>query len=318
MVSELRFKKEAKDHIEIDSMTRVIKKGFKLLGNLTISIKNFLLKIISKLSKEVVHGNLFSNLSDTFKDENVWVIDSGASRHTMRECSRIQTWSKGISSHSIELRDKKRYLVKGIGSTSLELKSSGSIHLNNILYVLGSKKQWLSSISCLEDKGDRVTFVDGKVLVLGKDSSINETRVIGVQEGTLYKLYIAIAQALVHLEVSPFELWHNRYEHLHFKILPSLSKMFNRIPKIKEDHEGTCRGCALGKDVKKPFSSSKNRSREILDIILLGPYNTSVVPLIVIVSVALLLFCPYSPHIVIVVPHRSPLFLFLCPYIIVM
>lgn len=74
------------------------------------------------------------------------------------ECSQLETLSKG----TIELGDNKSYLVKGIGSTSLELESGGSIHLNNILYVPGLKKNLLS-IPCLEDKGDRVAFVDGKV-----------------------------------------------------------------------------------------------------------------------------------------------------------
>ena len=116
------------------------------------------MKIISKLAKEVTDGTLLSALSSTFKDENVWVIDNGASKHMAGECSQLETLSKG----TIELGDNKSYLVKGIGSTSLELESGGSIHLNNILYVPGLKKNLLS-IPCLEDKGDRVAFVDGKV-----------------------------------------------------------------------------------------------------------------------------------------------------------
>lgn len=44
------------------------------------------------------------------------------------------------------------------------------------------------SISCLEDKGDRVAFVDGKVLVWPNDFSRDSARVIGVREGGLYRL----------------------------------------------------------------------------------------------------------------------------------
>jgi hypothetical protein len=36
---------------------------------------------------------------------------------------------------------------------------------------------------------------------------------------------------------------------------------------LKSTHEGICKGCALGKNVKKPFPSSNNRSKEILDLI---------------------------------------------------
>ena len=76
MVSKLRCKKKTEDH-----RLRAMKKGFKFLENLTISIKNYISKIISKLAKEVADGSLFSTLSNTFKDENVWIIDNDASRH---------------------------------------------------------------------------------------------------------------------------------------------------------------------------------------------------------------------------------------------
>jgi len=259
MVSELRCKKETEDHIFVGIMARVIRKGFKVLGNISTSIKKCLLNITFKLTKGVVDRSFFFALSDTLKDENVWVIDSDASKHMTGECSQLQTLSKGDSSLSIELGDKKSYLVKGIGSTSLELESGGSIHLNNILYVPGSNKNLLS-ISCLEDKGDRVAFVDGKVLVWGKGSSIYDARVVGIHEGILYRLYTPLSHVLVHLDVNPAELWHRRYGHLHYKIFPSLSQMVNGIPKLKEEHEGTCKGCALGKNVKKPFARSDTKT----------------------------------------------------------
>jgi len=76
-----------------------------------------------------------------------------------------------------------------------------------------------------------------------------------------------MAQALVHIEISPCELWHRRFGHLHFKILPTLSSIVNDILNLKEDHEGVCKQCALGKNTKRPFGSSASRSKEILDLI---------------------------------------------------
>lgn len=264
MVSKLRFKKETKEHNLVGTMTRVMEKGFRFLGNLSTSI----LKIISKLAKEAVEGSMFSALSDTFKNDKVWVIDSGACKHMIREFSQLQNLSKGNSSPLIELGDNKSYLVKGIRYTSLELDLGGRIHLNNILYFLGLKNKLLS-ISCLEDKGDRIYFVDGKVLVWGKGSSINDARVIRICEGTLYRLYTPLAQALFHLDMSPFELWHRRYGNIHFNIFPYLSQMVNKIPELKEEHERTCKGCTLGKNINKIFKSSDTRSKEILDLIQL-------------------------------------------------
>ena len=119
----------------------------------------------------------------------------------------------------------------------------------------------------LEDKGDRVAFVDGKVLVWGKYSSIDKARVIGVREGSLYRVITPPPQALVHMEINPIELWHRRYGHLHYKVIPTLKHLVHGIPDIKEDHEGVCKECSLGKHTRKPFSNSETRSKEILDFI---------------------------------------------------
>lgn len=69
------------------------------------------------------------------------------------------------------------------------------------------------------------------------------------------------------MEINTIELWHRRYGHIHYKIIPSLNQMLNGIPNIKEDREGVCKGCALGKSTRKPFTSSDTRSKEILDLI---------------------------------------------------
>ena len=87
----------------------------------------------------------------------------------------------------------------------MKLDNGSKLHLNNILYVLGLKKNLLL-ISCLEDKGEMIAFVDGKVLVWGKGSSIDKARVIGVHEGSLYPVITTSPQALVHMEISPIEL----------------------------------------------------------------------------------------------------------------
>jgi hypothetical protein len=50
------------------------------------------------------------------------------------------------------------------------------------------------------------------------------------------------------------------------------------LPKVQVDHEGVCKGCAQGKNVKKPFPSSDSNSKGILDIIhsdVCGPISTA-------------------------------------------
>ena len=49
--------------------------------------------------------------------------------------------------------------------------------------------------------------------------------------------------------------------------LPSLPDMVIGMPPIKLIHDGMCKGCALAKNVKKPYSSRSRRSKGILDLI---------------------------------------------------
>jgi hypothetical protein len=74
-------------------------------------------------------------------------------------------------------------------------------------------------------------------------------------------------QALVHSSTSSSELWHRRLAHLNYIALPVLSKMVTSLPDMQVEHDGVCKGCALGKNAKGRFSSSDNRSKGILDII---------------------------------------------------
>lgn len=126
-------------------------------------------------------------LTSYLTNDNAWIIDSGASRHMIGESKQLHTLSKEPSSHAVEFFENKIYVVRGLGSTSLKLNIGSKLHLNNILYVPGLKSSLLS-ISCLEDKGERIVFVDGKVLVWGKYSSIEKAMIIGVREGSLIEL----------------------------------------------------------------------------------------------------------------------------------
>jgi hypothetical protein len=56
-----------------------------------------------------------------------------------------------------------------------------------MFYVPGLEKN-LVSISCLEDKGNRIAFIDEFFLSWHKDSIIEDARVIGRHEGNLYRL----------------------------------------------------------------------------------------------------------------------------------
>jgi hypothetical protein len=82
---------------------------------------------------------------------DMWIIDSGASRHMMGDQARVSNLNEKKTSYKVELGDKITYPVEGFGQASIKLESSNHVHLRNVLYVLGLEKN-IVLISCLEDE----------------------------------------------------------------------------------------------------------------------------------------------------------------------
>ena len=94
------------------------------------------------------------------------------------------------------------YAIKGTGSVKFQLKCGSMLHLEEVLYVPGLKKN-LISVAVLESKGYRVLFMKGKAFLWAKDEDLSSALVIGIQEGGLYKLPTQSMHALVHACISP-------------------------------------------------------------------------------------------------------------------
>jgi hypothetical protein len=149
------------------------------------------------------------------------------------------------------------------------------LHIEDILYVSGLTKN-LISVGILEDKGHRMIFMEKKALLWPKDTELSSTIVIGIKERGLYKVPGHI-QALVHSTVNSCELWHRRFGHLHYKALSRLQKMVSGMPNFQFNHNSICKGCVLGKNIKKSFPVSNNRAKVILELIhsyVCGPMST--------------------------------------------
>ena len=111
-----------------------------------------------------------------------------------------------------------------------------------------------------------------------KVKTIDDVVVIGVQEGGLYKLKGKSDQALVHSTINPNELWHRRFAHLHYKALSIMSKGVTGLPKFQVNHDGVCKGCAQGKNVKSPLPRSDSKAKGVLDIVhsdVCGPMSAT-------------------------------------------
>ena len=173
--------------------------------------------------------------------------------------------------------DDASYSVKGAVNTLLKLKSGIPLHLSDVLFVPGIKRN-LISISTLEDKGFNIAFSNGSVMAWKKDSDFNSTQIIGERHGSLYKLAANQVHVLNHSASNINLLWHKRFGHLNFKSLSSLGKFVVGLPSLSSSFDGVCKGCSLGKFLKSPFHSSENRSKHVLELIysdLCGPMSSA-------------------------------------------
>ena len=63
----------------------------------------------------------YSTLIGTIEDD-MWIIDSGASRHMMGDQPRLSSLNEKTS-YKVELGDKSTYPVEGFGQASVKLKT---------------------------------------------------------------------------------------------------------------------------------------------------------------------------------------------------
>jgi hypothetical protein len=122
-------------------------------------------------------------------DSDIWLIDSGASRHMTGHREHLTDLVEKESRLHVVLGDNARYTMKGVGTSSFQLDSDIPLQLSEVLYVPGMKRN-LVFVSALEDKGYKVIFSEGKVLAWHKNSHMDSARVIGVRENSLYKLTV--------------------------------------------------------------------------------------------------------------------------------
>ena len=91
--------------------------------------------------------------------------------------------------------------------------------------------------------------------------------IISEEEGGLYKIKGNPNTTLIHETTRSSELWHRMLAHINYKELPYVSKVVIGLPDLYIDHEGTCKGCAIGKNIKNPFLKSITKTKGMLELI---------------------------------------------------
>jgi hypothetical protein len=224
---------------------------------------------------------LISDLIGTFAHgSDTWIINSGAYNHMTGYKDSFLELVQKDSPHKVKLSDDYQYPIKGVGEAYYRLYFGKPMKMKDVLYVPGLKKNILS-ILALDEKGFIFSFTGGEVLMWAKGKSSDDAVVIGVEEGGIYKLKGHSVSALVHITVTPSELWNRIFSHIHYKSLSIMRKMVTGFPQIQVNHEGICNGCAQGNHVKKPFPSSDIKAKGALEIIhsyVCGPMSAVTTP----------------------------------------
>jgi hypothetical protein len=125
-------------------------------------------------------------------NDNTWLIDNGASRCIISSRNHLTDFVEKETHLHVVFGNDAKYYVKGVGTSTFQLDAYMKLQLKEVLYVPRMKRN-IVSISSLEDKGNKVIFAEGRVFAWNKDSHINSTKVIGVQETILYRLTIRLA-----------------------------------------------------------------------------------------------------------------------------
>ena len=128
----------------------------------------------------------YSTLPYLVSETPIWIIDSGTSRHISGYRDRYETLEE-YSTEEVTIGNNSTYPVKGIETCLVALSTRVNLHLKDVLFVLGIKRNPIS-ICGLADQGYHVTFQEDKVLSWPKNSNIKNAITIGFRDGILYKL----------------------------------------------------------------------------------------------------------------------------------
>jgi hypothetical protein len=94
--------------------------------------------------------------------EDTWLIDSGSSKHMTGQRDILSYLTKNNFHQKVTLGSDYHYPIKGVGESNYKLDSRTPMKMKDVLYVPGLKQNLLS-ISLLDKKGSRVSFISGEV-----------------------------------------------------------------------------------------------------------------------------------------------------------
>jgi hypothetical protein len=214
---------------------------------------------------EEVHDALLLSVDSPIES---WVLESGASFHTIAHREIIQNYVAGDFG-KVYLVDDEALDVVGMGDVCITLPNGSVWLLQKVRHVLELKRN-LISIGKLDIEGHAILFVGGTWKITKGAMVVAQ----GNKTGTLYMTTsprdtIAVVEAGTNTN-----LWHRRLGHMSetgMKVLLSKGK----LPELKSIEFDICESCILGKQKKVSFlkggRTPKSKKLELVHTNLWGP-----------------------------------------------
>ena len=218
-------------------------------------------------------SEIASTVNTNASKKNVWLIDSGASKHMTPEKAKMSNYTKFSKPLPVKLADNNVLYAYGKGNLRFPVFDGTrkfNLFLEDVLYVPKILRNLLS-LPTMTQRGAEVRFKEDVCIVISNEQTLH----IGHKDGKLFKLnteevcvaYFATPRA----PDNSVKLWHERFGHLGYDNLKLLNEkvMVEGLNlKANESFDRNCQGCLEGKQHRNPFrKKSQRRVPEILELI---------------------------------------------------
>nr|KAJ0195731.1 hypothetical protein LSAT_V11C700373290 [Lactuca sativa] len=201
-------------------------------------------------------------------DDVAWWVDLGATSHICKDLRWFKECQPIEDGYVVKMGNVATETIKGLGSILLYFISGKCLCLNNVLYVLGIRKNLVSEI-VLNNCGYKQVLESDKYIKSRHGSFMSFGYVCNgmIKLNINYPSYdnsVCMASSSTSNNFNKSDLWHARPEHIHYKRLKDMSKM-SLIPAFDINNE-KCKTCMLTKITRQVFKDVIRESK-VLELI---------------------------------------------------
>lgn len=203
-------------------------------------------------------------------DDDVWILDSGASMHMTYRREFFHEFSEYHSHDSdrtVKLGNKQNVEVCGEGSILIKRKINGQWEesiLKNVIYVPELRRN-LFSEGAATRRGYMIVKNNESAQIMKNNSVVMHAH---LKDNNLYELDIkTVIQESCNIVQYDIKVWHQRLGHLNIKELQKMSKNGTIPVTLTGDDNFICEACQYGKQARLPFHKSTRGPTQAGDIV---------------------------------------------------